>query len=223
MKNDKRQDQICRRLKELREDILGVSLSAFAREIGISKERLASYEQCRAPLRADLALRMCRRWIISEEYLATGKLTAYEEAARKRGIFPLIPELANIAKRQCVDLWSEREWKVAPPGALFSEVYDQHLAGKYRVIVAKYFFAPRLVFTDDVPEPDLIQDVAAVWLKTWLQIIKWESRTSHDAAEWRNQRQFVSGLLERGDELLQEYVKRPRTGAPAGTAVNPAA
>ena len=223
MKNDKRQDQICRRLKELREDVLEVSLSAFAREIGITKERLASYEQCRAPLRADLALRMCRRWIISEEYLATGKFTAYEEAARKRGISSVPPPLAEVAKRQCVDLWSEPEWKVAPPGALFSEVYDQHLATKYRALVAKHFYGGRIAFSDDVPEPDLLQAHMGVLLGTWLKVITWESRSCKDAAEWRNQRQFVRSLVESGLGSLAEFLKRPKTGVPAGSAVNPAA
>lgn len=223
MQNDKRQDQICRRLKEVREDVLDVSLSGFAREIGITKERLASYEQCRAPLRADLALRMCRTWIISEEYLATGKFTAYEEAARKRGLFEVPLPLTELAKRHCMDLWSEPEWKAARPGALFSEVYDQLLASKYRALVAKYVLGPRIVFTDDVPEPDLAQKLAAVLLKTWFNVLKCGNRSCRDAAQWQKQRLFLADLVVRGIELLQEHLKRPNSGSSDRLTANPAA
>src|SRR4051794_16855259 len=68
----KRESEICSRLRAARES-LSVSQEEFARQVGITRQRLASYEEMRAPLRADLALRICRQFILSEHWLATGE------------------------------------------------------------------------------------------------------------------------------------------------------
>jgi transcriptional regulator with XRE-family HTH domain len=67
-----RDAEIGRRLKDARER-LGFTQQDFASQVGLQKKRLASYEELRAALRYDLALRICRQFIISEKWLATGQ------------------------------------------------------------------------------------------------------------------------------------------------------
>jgi transcriptional regulator with XRE-family HTH domain len=68
----KSEADVGRRLKDARER-LALTQQAFADQLGITKKRLASYEELRVGLRYDLALRICRQFIISEKWLATGK------------------------------------------------------------------------------------------------------------------------------------------------------
>jgi len=67
----KREREIGARLRSIRESAR-LSQNEMAHEVGVTRERLASYEDGRAPLRYDLALRICRHYIISELWLATG-------------------------------------------------------------------------------------------------------------------------------------------------------
>ena len=56
-----REREICARLREAR---IGLRLTQeeFANQVGIERERLASYEDARAPLRTELALRICQQF-----------------------------------------------------------------------------------------------------------------------------------------------------------------
>lgn len=63
---------VCRRLKCARV-VSGLIQADLAERVGITRVRLASYEQKRAPLRADIALRVCSELGINEEWLATGE------------------------------------------------------------------------------------------------------------------------------------------------------
>jgi transcriptional regulator with XRE-family HTH domain len=106
-----REVQICRRLREVRE-LLRLTQKEFAAEVGIKPERLASYEQGRAPLRFDLALRICRQFIISEKWLATGK------GDRRLGM----------------DLTGEGAALHVPADASFGKAYDDYLVHPYEAI-----------------------------------------------------------------------------------------
>jgi len=108
-----REQEVCVRLKEIRE-ALSKSQEEFGEQIGITRQRLASYEELRAPLRADLALRLCRQFIISEEWLATGKGWS----------------------RQCLDLISEPVAYQVPVDAPFGTTWDKFLAPVYARIKA---------------------------------------------------------------------------------------
>src|ERR1041384_7946820 len=68
----KREQEICTRLRTAR-NAVGLTQEEFAAQIGITRQRLASYEEMRAPLRFDIALRLCRVFIISELWLAKGE------------------------------------------------------------------------------------------------------------------------------------------------------
>ena len=61
-----------RRLAEIR-SAFNLSQRALATELGIKKSRLGSYEEERAPIPFDIAMRICRRFLISAKWLATGR------------------------------------------------------------------------------------------------------------------------------------------------------
>src|SRR5437867_3919297 len=60
--------QVCRRLRDSRMKI-GLSQSAIARKLGIPRDRLASYEQLRAPLKWGYGFLFCLEFGISLEWL----------------------------------------------------------------------------------------------------------------------------------------------------------
>lgn len=66
-----RERAVCARLREARQH-LRLTQTEFAKQIGISRERLASYEHARAPLRFDCGLKVCRQFLVSEKWLADG-------------------------------------------------------------------------------------------------------------------------------------------------------
>lgn len=80
MRNQKTRDsslpplesEICARVREIRKR-LKWSQPDFAKELGISREKLASYEYGRAPVRIEVALRIGMQFNINQRWLATGK------------------------------------------------------------------------------------------------------------------------------------------------------
>lgn len=66
-----REIEICGRLRELRLQ-MSRGQPEFARQIGISRVRLASYEYAKAPLRYWLARDICQRFDVSQRWLAMG-------------------------------------------------------------------------------------------------------------------------------------------------------
>ena len=103
-----RERRVCERLKEAREN-LRFTQAEFAAEVGIKRQRLASYEEGRAPVRFDLALRICRQFILSEKWLATGKGDP----------------------RMLMDLTSENAVLRIPADMGFGAAYDEYLGSLY--------------------------------------------------------------------------------------------
>jgi len=99
----KREEEICVRLREIRNGMKWKQ-SDFALEFGITRERLASYEYARAPLRYDFGSKVCARFGVSQRWLATGKK----------------PQSPNFKISQALE-------KAIPARKLFSEVYDSLL------------------------------------------------------------------------------------------------
>lgn len=64
---------VCLRLRLAREK-LGVSQEHVAQQLSVSRERVASYENMRVAVPFDFALRFCHAFIISEQWLAEGRL-----------------------------------------------------------------------------------------------------------------------------------------------------
>jgi len=113
----------------------------------------------RTPLRFDVALRFCRQFIISEEWLATGKHDLFHEAmlAKKIGnkaageIWPEFDKVISI--RQSLDLLSEPAAIHIKPGCLFSVAFDQIFKNRYREIAFQHDLLPRIILSDaDKPE-----------------------------------------------------------------------
>ncbi len=69
----KREEEICLRLREIRERMKWKQVD-FAKEFKITRERLASYEYARAPVKYFLARDVCKRFNICQRWLATGAL-----------------------------------------------------------------------------------------------------------------------------------------------------
>jgi transcriptional regulator with XRE-family HTH domain len=145
-----RERQICERLREMREE-LGHTQNEFATQVGINRQRLASYEEKRAPLRYDLALRFCRQFIISEEWLATGKCEACHAEARRRGAEEKGDWVGidkDIFRKQCVDLLSDPVSLHIKPGTLFSEAFGTILSGRYAELLTEFYHTPRVCVTE---------------------------------------------------------------------------
>lgn len=96
----KREEEICLRVREVREQMKWKQRD-FARELGIERGRLASYEYARAPIRYGLGSALCRKFKICQRWLATGNA-------------PRSPYLE-------VD---DVVFDAPPKSLLFSEVYD---------------------------------------------------------------------------------------------------
>lgn len=103
----KREQEICQRVRVAREH-LGLIQEAFAAQIGVTRASLANLELRRNPLSVQVGLRLCRQFVISERWLATG-----EGEMRQHLDFPYI--LRN---------------EIIPLAMPFSEAYDKYMAAK---------------------------------------------------------------------------------------------
>jgi transcriptional regulator with XRE-family HTH domain len=66
------EQEIAKRLGQFRCEKL-MTRAALAKELGVTRDRLTSYELARVPLRADVALKLWRKFEVSPAWLATGK------------------------------------------------------------------------------------------------------------------------------------------------------
>lgn len=128
----KKEKAIGRRLRAVRE-YLKLSQTNFSEQVGISRERLATYEEGRAPLPSDIGLRICRIFFLSEAWLATGQL----EFSSPQGI-------SNGISRLCMGLELEPIARQIKPGLRFSVAFDCLLKETYYKLLMEYFPAPRL-------------------------------------------------------------------------------
>ncbi len=67
------EEQICLRIRAIRL-AAEMSQTEFGRLLGITRDRLASYEYARAPIRWKLGNRVCAAFLLSQRWLAEGKL-----------------------------------------------------------------------------------------------------------------------------------------------------
>lgn len=101
-----REKLIGRRLSEIR-NFLGYTQFEVARKLKIKRERLASYESGRAPVKAYIAFSFCRQYGVNERWLATG-------------VNPRYPSFFYV-----------HSWLYeVDPDELFSSVYDRLYSGK---------------------------------------------------------------------------------------------
>ncbi|TAL06145.1 MAG: XRE family transcriptional regulator [Verrucomicrobia bacterium] len=128
--------QIARRVREVREK-LRLTREEFASQLAIKTDRIASYEDARVAIRFDIALRLCRQFLVSEKWLATGR----ENAGNDELIF------LHKGTRNCMSLELEPETRAIPPDTLFSAAYDSILGKLFEKIAAGHPFYPRVFVT----------------------------------------------------------------------------
>jgi transcriptional regulator with XRE-family HTH domain len=199
-----REKAICSRLREARE-FVGITQTECAKQIGTERGTLVNYESGRTPLRAPMALRFCRTLIISEEWLATGKLDSVQRAAKKHGIGQNSEMNRKIFSRQCMDLFSEPPAARLPHNILFSEAYDSVLAPIYAELVQNFFYQPRIVLHDSDSEYVGYNFLRAM-VERWLYILSNESLKSKK--QGLVHRSFVRAMYEAGDLIFLKYLGR---------------
>ncbi len=155
--------------------MLGFTQQAVADRIGLPLSRVKIYENARAPLRFDLALRLCRHLIISEEWLATGAHVAQIEALEKRKLLTMI-SMDEMLKppflpRQCLDLAVEEVYRDILPGTHFSSAYEGVLSSAYARLVRVNPFSPRIVFRDS-DSHELFKECFSVILARHLRLLE---------------------------------------------------
>jgi len=120
----RRQEEISFRLNDARES-LGFTQAEFANQIGITRDRLATYEDGRTPLRCDVALKACRHFFISEFWLASG---AVSETDLKAG---RLVRFTELDARLTMALGVNPIAGSFPFGASFAECFEPHLRQAY--------------------------------------------------------------------------------------------
>lgn len=169
-----REVEICERFRHAREKLLEVSQEKWAAVIGVERRTLSNYERQITPLPAEIALRACKRWIISEEWLATGNFAALEKSAVQSQGFPRETNFAGLHQffiRQCVDLLSDPVSRSIPVGSLYSHAYDSVLAKRYEELVSVWFRVPRVrLENEDVLE--IGKRLFSVMLERWLKMLR---------------------------------------------------
>jgi transcriptional regulator with XRE-family HTH domain len=203
----KRDTEICLRLAEARER-LGINQKECARQIGLERSTFLNYEHCRTPLRFEIALRFCRQFIISEEWLATGRFDAAHEQAKRHGI-PLGAGTKffneTVLFRQCVDLLSEPAVRHLPVGALYSVVYDSTLGSLYRELITEFFHLPRICFSD-ADKPELAINLLTALNQRFILLLSNEAlrRKAKPSDAWRV---YTRYMLECGDLVWRRMMR----------------
>jgi transcriptional regulator with XRE-family HTH domain len=200
-----RETELCLRIREAR-DLAEVTQEKLAELIGVPRDRLSTYEKCRAPLRFEIGLRICRQLIISEEWLATGATVALDKLAGK-GDLKVLRE--RVFKRQCYDLLSEPIALAVPPGTLFSEAYERYLAATYADLAKQFFYFPRIVLSDAVRESELASRfVKVIFDRSMLFIDHLAGKAGKVATErWHVQRVFGRAIVELIYRSYREFVE----------------
>ena len=192
-----REIDICLRIREARE-IADVTQEKLAVLVGIPKDRLSSYEKCRAPLKFDLGLRICRQLIISEEWLATGNVKSLDSEGN--------PELKELYQRYCYDLLSESITNSIPPGTLFSDAFDKFLKPRYTALACEFPYCQRITLSPEVIEIELSSRIIEVTFQRHLILLGHMARLKK-TDYWLVQRNFTSSLFQLSHTLYLRFLE----------------
>ena len=190
--------------------MLGLSQSAVAEQIGVTRARILIHDYQRSPLKADLALRFCRQFIISEEWLATGTHTDLLTALNKAGVIEIgadVSEASSFWRRHCLDLHSEPEALDIPPGMYFGEAFDSFLKEKNFLLAQKFSFTPRVVFRDS-DGPELVGNFFNALFQLWLSALSSEARRL-ELNEGFARRSFLRVVFQTTHVLFKRYMNAP--------------
>ena len=186
---------------------LAISQEHFGLSAGITKASLAGYELGRVPLRFEVALRLCRHWIIGEEWLATGRGDAFFAAAGRQLHVEDTPAARKIFEpivmRQCEDLLSEPVSLHVPPGISFYDAYVRYFAPVYQELVSDFLLLPRIKFTGH-PEPVLSARLVSALLERWLFLLSNHARKDN-REPWPLQQSFLNDLVSGGLKAFKKW------------------
>lgn len=201
----RRELEICSRLRNARET-LGITQQAVAAAIGTERSTIANYETAITPMRYELALRFCRSFVISEEWLATGKTQGMIKSALQHGFTQKanFEALETIFFRQCMDLLSEPICLQIPPGTLFSEAFDAYLAERYQELAMEFFYTPRIVF-NDADKPSVAVNLLIAFMERWLKLLGNEALRLKKS-QTDVQRGFVRAVFEASHHLFDKFM-----------------
>ncbi|MBI5384449.1 MAG: helix-turn-helix transcriptional regulator [Verrucomicrobia bacterium] len=202
---------ICRRLHDARKK-LGLTAADCAHQIGVPRTTLVNYEMGKTPIRADVALQFCREFLVSEEWLATGRYDALKRLAAQKGI----PETSDLEQmpelffRQCVDLHSEVGNRGLPSRSLYSEAFPNCLAPIYERLAGEFFYFPRVVLCDN-DNPQILQRFIQVTLARWLLLLGNEA-VRRKFVPGRVRREYIRALFEVADLIFLRFMGQPTPG-----------
>ena len=136
---ERQRAEIAHRLRQAREGLRLTQLE-FAAQISITRDRLASYEDGRAPVRCDVALRACRQFFISEFWLALGAVDEQQLKTRHKTAFA-----ESLEARLSMALALDPLASACPLGISLAEGFEPYLRQQYSKIAATQNGFPRII------------------------------------------------------------------------------
>lgn len=143
-----REQEICARLRLARQT-LGFTIEEFAAILGIKAHVIKRPEMKQGYLRYDVALHICRRFIISELWLAKGE----------------------GSMRHYLDLNEFLPDMTPPVNARFSAVFDHYLEREYRKLDALFPHSIRFRLRHD-DSPQYCREVLTFLADHWLEKLR---------------------------------------------------
>jgi transcriptional regulator with XRE-family HTH domain len=185
-----REFQIALRLREARQ-FLRLTQKEFGAQIAVGRERIASYEEARVPLRWEIALKLCRQFFISERWLATGAIT--NRRAERRTCHPF----GHGYPRFTASLATNPLVRHLQPGRPFSEIYDTKLAQEYSDLTNRVWHSPvaEVLESDDF---EYIQNALDCVIQSW----------KNSLPDYLGKR-FLLLLMNAGDLLFNDLKEVP--------------
>jgi hypothetical protein len=186
---EKHEDEVAVRLCRVR-GFLKLTQTQFASQLSITRERLATYEDGRTPLRCDVGIRLCRHFFINEYWLAWGCINPQDQEAG------VLVDLPNLAARRTVALGAEQGILNLPPGISFGLGFEKYLRPYYLRLAAKQDRFPRIVLlpNDGV---EYQQNAIACMFEYWKEGLSTE--------EWD---QFFMAVISSGNSIRKAWSKK---------------
>ncbi len=196
---ERHDDEIAVRLCRVRE-FLKLTQTQFASQLSITRERLATYEDGRTPLRCDVGIRVCRQYFVNEYWLAWGSLNQQAQAAGVKVDF------ADLEARRTVALAAEQVGLTLPPGTSFGIGFEKYLLPYYLRLAAKQGKFPRIVLLPN-DGPEYLQNAMACLFQFW--------RADLSTEDWNT---FFMALISTGNNIHASFLDSkggPQSPVPA--------
>lgn len=203
------------RLREARH-ILGLTAAECARQLDFPVSTILNYETHKTPIPAEFALRLCRQFVISEEWFATGLHTALRSAAAAHGIPDTTPfeAMPLFFFHQALDLLTEAQNRSISLRSSYSTLYSCTLAPLYEKLCQEFFYLPRVIMRDSDTH-DIIHNLSRVIVARWLCLLDNEAVRCQANPSFAR-RQFFRAQLEAGHLIWKRFMgaETPEISAP---------